>query len=520
MMTTMPLTPRLGPDAIALRVRMGCAAASSSARVMLAYGLVMLAGLLAWLNTWAHASLARADAGAALPLLSPHGLNGGRYVGSAFSDRQLSLRFAATLGYGFTESVLAENDRHHRLAGELAAALVVAPWFQAALAGELRLDAHTGDGEGNQPGLLGSSRVLTRHMLPLGDRLAIGFSPEVQFPGADDVRHGFQAASYELKALFGARLGRNIELALHGGFRFDRTRDAVEDALNLPPPQRLAASLSDQNATLLGALVSVPLGAFRLAGEWSWELQTKGHMNASNSPMRVRAVLQRAVGERFLPAIELGFDSSARPTFVGLTRIEPRVWARIGLGIVLERRKAPPKPAVVAAPAAPQTPALRTVTLRVLDDRERPIVGARVTVPNDTNHDEYATDAEGDVTLKVGSGVTAVTVEAQGYEPLWRTLGSEAQNTTAVVLKPGLPPAEIKGVVRNLAGDPLQAVVTLSPGALSVNTDAQGQFVLGIAPGDYTLTIEAEGYEPQERPAQVEFRGVTIVVIDLRKAAK
>jgi uncharacterized GH25 family protein len=174
---------------------------------------------------------------------------------------------------------------------------------------------------------------------------------------------------------------------------------------------------------------------------------------------------------------------------------------------------------------------LRAIKLRILDVNGQPVVGARVEVPvearesaltqsDDGQHNTYITDAQGNVTLQVPAGVTAVTIEAEGYEPLWRTLAGEPTEETAVVLKPGLPAAEIKGVVRNLAGDPVRAMVTVQPEALTVTTDARGQFAIGVAPGDYLLKIVADGYETQERRAQVELRGVTIIVIDLKKATK
>jgi hypothetical protein len=249
--------------------------------------------------------------------------------------------------------------------------------------------------------------------------------------------------------------------------------------------------------------------------------------------MRLRAVLQRLLAERFLPGIELGVDISSRPTLQGLTRIEPRVWARLGLAVVLDRKPPPTRSAPQIAPTKPEPlpPVLRAIKLRILDVNGQPVVGARVEVPvearesaltqsDDGQHNTYITDAQGNVTLQVPAGVTAVTIEAEGYEPLWRTLAGEPTEETAVVLKPGLPAAEIKGVVRNLAGDPVRAMVTVQPEALTVTTDARGQFAIGVAPGDYLLKIVADGYETQERRAQVELRGVTIIVIDLKKATK
>jgi hypothetical protein len=55
---------------------------------------------------------------------------------------------------------------------------------------------------------------------------------------------------------------------------------------------------------------------------------------------------------------------------------------------------------------------------------------------------------------------------------------------------------------------------------MKVTSDREGQFVIRIAPGDYTLRISADGYESQERPAQVEPSGVTIIVVDMKRARK
>lgn len=453
-----------------------------------------------------------------VPAIAPDGLGGGRYVAAGLDGERPSLRLAGTVGYGFTESVLGEGDRHDRAAGELAIAWVMAPWLQATIAGELRVDRHSPDGPGRETGLLGSTRLATRHVLRLGSRAALGFAPKVIFPGADRTSRGFRAASYELLALFSARLPGAIELSLNGGYRFDRSRFAVKDALELAPAQRLAASLSQQDACLLGALISWPVNAYRLSAEWSWEPALRGRVHALESPMRVRAAVQRVIGERYVPGLELGVDASQRPTFLGLTRIEPRVWARVGLAVFLERRQperatAPGEP-LAPEQSAPEPAALRALQLRVVDASGQPIAGARVWLSGDRERSSSRTDAEGNVTLRVSEGAVSITIEADGYEPIERTLAGNASDST-LALKPELPAGEIKGAVRNLAGDPVHASVTVLPQAMTVKTDARGQFAIGVAPGDYTLKIVADGYEPQERRAQVELRGVTIVVVDL-----
>ena len=45
--------------------------------------------------------------------------------------------------------------------------------------------------------------------------------------------------------------------------------------------------------------------------------------------------------------------------------------------------------------------------------------------------------------------------------------------------------------------------------------DADGNFELDVAPGEYTVEISAPGYRPQQRPALVEHNGVTVIVVEL-----
>src|SRR5687767_12668927 len=94
--------------------------------------------------------------------VGPSALDGGRYVGSALPPAR-SLRVAGSLGYGYTGDVLGDDDRHHRLAGELYGALVVHPALQLSLGSEARLDRHRGEAEGTDQGLLVSSQITSRH---------------------------------------------------------------------------------------------------------------------------------------------------------------------------------------------------------------------------------------------------------------------------------------------------------------------------------------------------------------------
>jgi hypothetical protein len=452
-------------------------------------------------------------------LVGPTGLSGGRYVGSAL-PAPAAVRMGASLGYGYTEAVLEEeHDHHHRLALELAAAWVVAPWLQLALAGEGRVDHHTPDGEGHETGWLGSAHITTRHAFMLGKSTAIALQPRVLFPGASDVSHGLKATSVELAALLSQKLPRDLELALNLGYRIDRTRYAVRDADELVAPERLAAALSEHNAYLLGLLLTAPLGPLQLAGEWSWEITAGGAPSAVQSPMRVRAALQGLVGERWLPGFELGVDTSARPAFEGLVRIEPRLWARISLSVRLDvsgkgRVRVPRY--VAPATATPQTVGApsRHVAFDLTNPQGAPIAGARVQVQGQ----RYTSDENGRLELDLPEGIDNLTIEAEGYEPWLQHVGPTATGVQRVSLAPPPPVSEIKGVVRNLASEPLVARIEVQPQGVKVTSDHEGQFVIRIAPGDYKLRISADGYESQERPAQVEPSGVTIIVVDMKRA--
>lgn len=452
--------------------------------------------------------------------VGPSALDGGRYVGSALSPAR-SLRIAGSLGYGYTESVLSDGDRHHRLAGELYGALVVHPALQLSLGSEARVDRHRGDVDGKDSGLLVGSQITTRHAVQVHPRFSIAAQPRVTFPGASSLRRGLRSSSFDLSGLASYELRPSAQLGLSLGYRIDRSENAVDDPRALSGADRLAASINSRNATLIGALFSYSAAPFTALLEWSWDLATRGPVAGIESPIRVRAAVQRLLGQRFLSGVELSLDTSARPPFDELVRIEPRVWGRLSLSVLLDRLP-PARPAVQLAPPAPKRPApTASLSLRVVNDAGEPLPGARVVVARDDVTHAAVCDADGNATLELPRGVTAASIEADGYEPQWQTLTPGTGKPQRVVLSRGLPPAEVKGAVRSLAGGlPLRARVEVVELGKLVETRPDGQFEIGVAPGHYTLRIGADGHETQERTVYVELRGVTILIIDLRRASK
>jgi hypothetical protein len=448
------------------------------------------------------------------PLLAPDGLHGGRYVGLAHPPTEM-LRLASSLGYAYTESVLGDDDQHQRVAGELYAAWLKWPALQLSLGAELRYDAHSTASSGTDSGWLGATRLTTRHALRVHPKASLAAQSSVLFPGAANARLGLRAASCELAALASYALARETQFGMSIGYRIDRTKNAVSNPALLSPSDALSASLAAHDAYLLGALVAFPLQSLRALVEFSWDIPAAGALRPIETPMRVRAALQKTVSKRFVPGVELGLDASARPPFEALVRIEPRVWARVGVSVLLDPSSPSPS-AQRPVQTAEWAPATFSLALSVVDERGQPVAGARVIGGPDAG--PHICDAFGRLVLTLPPGVTELTIEAEGYEPVHQSVRPGGSSQRTVMLSARLPASEIKGAVRNLSGQPLHARVEVPSLGLVAHSDAQGQFVIGVAPGDYTLRISADGYESQERSAQVEPRGVTILVVDLHEA--
>jgi tetratricopeptide (TPR) repeat protein len=82
----------------------------------------------------------------------------------------------------------------------------------------------------------------------------------------------------------------------------------------------------------------------------------------------------------------------------------------------------------------------------------------------------------------------------------------------------------VGGTVTSVAGEPLAGVeITLeaADGTRSTaTTDGQGEFSIGLAAGDYVLTLTREGYEPFESPLSVEEGGRKVLTAQLLSVAE
>ncbi|MFT3928304.1 MAG: carboxypeptidase-like regulatory domain-containing protein [Myxococcales bacterium] len=461
--------------------------------------------------------------------LGPEGLDGGRFVGSARltpkSDTLRAFRGAFSLGYAHTEAVLGTDDHHERIFSEFAGAFARLNWLQLALKLDGRYDIHRSKSLGNDSGFAGSTELTTRHAFAVGSKFSLAGQTRFRFPGANATKLGFSGVSSELSALASWAAWEGGELSGVFGYRFDRSAHALKNPDTLSQADQLGASVSRYNAVLAGAMLTAQLRRFTVVGEWSWDVNVgAGAPTPMQSPMRLRGALQTVVGERWVPGAEIGFGLSSRPQFNDLIRIEPRFWAAFTLGILLGKKPAPEpteQPLDRATEEQPKVAAKGELVVLVTD-ADAPMAGAAVTVTMGEETLSAETDAGGRARFRVVRGEALdIEVTAQGCKPAsQRVVLEQAHLELPVPVERSLPEGEIKGKVRSLRGGPLKAQVEILTTGQVLQTADDGTFLIDVPPGDYRLRISAEGHETQERSAQVERLGVTILVVDLRRTRK
>jgi len=428
------------------------------------------------------------------------------------------------MGYAYTEGVIDGSDTHQRLFGEISGGY--APWryLQLSLGLDARYDSHSGDMGSDSGGAFGT-QIATRHAFQVTRDLSLAARTKLRFPAASSISRGFKAVSPEFGAIASYLFRKHRELSLDLGYRFDRSEHSVADPESLSSADLLAASISRYNAALLGALFALPIGPVTASAEWSWEIALgSGAPDPLASPMRVRLAAQMRMAERYVPGVELGVSPSARPSLDRLARIEPRLWLALTFGVVFERAR--PVHTETVAPTLQITDVEREDALldvRVVDPADVAVAGASVELSSADSQASFSTGDDGALALTLTPGAEhQLTVTGDGFEPQQIAVqGVRGRQKLTLTLVRHLPEGEIKGNVRSLrGGKPVRARITVGPIGKTIDTDEKGDFVIGVPPGQYTLEITAPGHETQQRSATVERLGVTIVVVDLRRAPK
>ena len=420
-------------------------------------------------------------------------------------------------GYGYTESVVSSADAHHRVGGVLAASLRPMPGLAVALRLDGRYDRHTG-GPVADDGWIGDTRLLARASRHLSRGLDAGGQLAIWFPGREPLVPTLDATSADLIGMLGAAITPAVRAAAIAGFRLDRSAKSAPDAARFSDADRLALGVSDSNAILLGLGAALRRGSIEGYGEWSWDLLVgDAAPSPMQSPMRLGAGARVRISDEWSAQAGLEVALSARPP-VGagdpLVPVEPRLSLTAGVVWHLGKRGSRPTGTVdtLATPTG-------TVRGRIVAPDGRPLAGVQVRAGDAT----ATTDADGRFELTgVPVGTAEIVIEAQApYQARRATVQVGAGTAAEVALgdvpvERALPPGQIRGVVRTLAGKPVAATVVVEPLGVTVEAGDDGAFRIDVPPGKYEVVLSAPGLATQRRQIQVEQNGVTVLNVELR----
>ena len=424
------------------------------------------------------------------------------------------------LGYGWTESVLSTNDRHHRLQLDAAASFSPSRNFGGSLRVLGRYDAHRGEPSGADSGIVTETHLAARAAFPLSEQLHAGAELGLWLPAGDSVGDALSALSGDLSLLAAYTPLPELTLGLSLGMRMDRSRHAGGDPLRYSAADRFALGVSDAMwAARPGLAVSYRIGALECVLEWAYRMY---FAHPAESPHWIRA------GARYRPRgplqLELlvGVSPSARPSLAEgapLAVVEPRLSVGLSATYAWSLAAAPP-PLKLAptAPVAPAAPLLAAVRGQVLAKSGAPLAAASVNLVHGEARSSTVTDEQGAFALReLPAGSYELEVSAEGFTARRQSLSLQAGATEELrlELEPELPIGQIRGSVRRFDGRPIAANIALRELNLTQRCREDGTFELDVPPGEYTVVVTAKGFAQQKRKAKVELRGVAILIVEL-----
>ncbi len=469
---------------------------------------------------------------------------GGLHAPAAVTLPRGAVEVALLGGYGRRGGLLGTDHKLNRGIGNLAIGFAPHELITIALSLDGRYDKHF---PGGDDGYVGDPHLLVRAAKAAGN-LRFGGQVGIWVPGKDAPSVAGSAISVDARGLLSLKAGPGL-LSFSAGFRLDNSAKSA-DPMKLSVQDRVSLGVSEFNAVLAGASLSVPSGKLFFGAEGSVDVfvgsgnTPAGSTTAHEAPgplIRFGANAGYHLTPEwsvlvFVEGAKVPKISSAElaANDVRLIAYEPTVTGGLGIS---GQFGGPKKGSGSIIPHDPvDITVVETADLsgEVVDETGKPVVGAKVEVTAKNNTGTAVTDDKGTYTVsklpigKTAKGVTTlddtgveVTVTVDGKKPgkTTMTLVKGANQVAKLTLEPVLPPGQLRGIIRStVSGKALPgATIKIEPGGKSVTSAADGTFEVDLAPGTYKIKASAAGLADQELDVTIDPNGVALKNIELHK---
>ena len=506
-----------------------------------------------------------ADSEAAQPAVGYGAMPGGMYVPDAVTLPKGAFELITLDGYGYRKAALGATHTMSRALGSIAVAFGVHDLLSVGLSLDGRYDSHDNAPMGHDTGIVGDPHILARVAKGFGTA-RFGAQLGIWVPGKDAPSIAGSAISVDIRALASLPAGPGI-LSFEVGYQLDNSASSVDMVQALSLADRMSLGVSDFNKVFDGAHLAIPAGKAWFGAEASLDAFLgdppknadgtikAGHAALTDGKLTFRGGLSGGyhLTDQFALLVfaemaKVPYATAAQVTAnaIPLIPYEPVFTAGIGLSAQFgnSKNEAQFKGCAYTPEGCPavETPITADITGSVVDEGDKPVVGAKVAIKlANVTVDPVATDQTGKYVfhaVRIGTQAEAtkskpalhridepsasVTVTVDGKKPGNATVAKLDEGGTTVPpikLEPMLPPGQLRGVVHSLPNGKAveRATITVSPGDVKVETAADGTFSIDLAPGKYKITVKAGSFASQDLDVTIEPNGVAIKNIDLHK---
>ncbi|HEX7702775.1 MAG TPA: carboxypeptidase regulatory-like domain-containing protein [Kofleriaceae bacterium] len=529
--------------------------------------LVMGGAAFAQATDGVTASVAPAEGTSPKQAVGYGALPGGINVPDAETLPKGALQLITIDGYGYRKGALNPGSTLTRALGSIAVAFGVHELFSVGLSLDGRYDKtkHTNAAVDPDDGYVGDPHIIGRFAKATGTA-RFGAQLGIWVPGKDAPSIAGSAISFDVRVLASLPAGPGI-LSFEVGYRLDNSSSSVDKPELLSLADRIQLGVSDFNAVFGGVHLAFPVGQAWIGAEASLDAflgdppsdgaggVKVGHAALTDGKLTFRGGISGGyhINDQFAV---LAYVEGAKVPYITAAQVmdnniplipyEPTFTLGVGLSAQFGKSKSQAqfKGCAYTAEGCPavETPIVSDITGTVVDDTDKPLVGAKVSIKlANVTVDPVATDQTGKYTFKavrigtqaeptkskpalhrIDESSATISVALDGKKPGTATISKLDDNTTNVPpikLDPVTPPGLLRGEVHSLPkGNPVaRAVVTVAPGGAKTETAADGTFSINLPPGTYKMTVKAPGLASQELEVVIEVGSVVIKNIDLHR---